>query len=86
MNNNLPKPPVAQRGKAPQVGQWAPYLEDDGTLWPGIITSVGESSPDGKWYNVGAIYLKGGTPVTGEWQYDVATAEVTYNPPGPPWP
>jgi hypothetical protein len=85
-NQNLPKPPVAQPGKMPQPGQWAPYQDDDGVLWPAFITGVKEKSPDGKYFNVDAVKLVDGDPVTGEWIFDVKSAYVLYNPPGPPWP
>jgi hypothetical protein len=84
---NLPNPPAWQPGQTPQAGQWAPYKKEKGTLRPGFIIAVEESSPDGKYWNLEAGFLKeNGSFEIGRWVGEVATAQILYVPAGPPFP
>ncbi|HKS75115.1 MAG TPA: hypothetical protein VJQ82_18045 [Terriglobales bacterium] len=89
----MPSSPLAEPGKPPEAGQWAEYLAEDGQITPCIITGVhgpfGEQRPPVR-YSVTALRLK---PADGRiscpheyngWQYDVATAQVLYDPCVPP--
>ena len=90
---SLPNLPIAQPGKPPQVGQWAPYVYKDGSETAGLIIDVMNASPDGKWYNVVQVILKPaeypGVPNGTEsaaWLYEVATGQVLWYPSGGPFP
>lgn len=95
--STLPSVPVAQPGRAPQSGQWAPYRYQNGTTIPGIICYVAEASPDGKYYRISGIAVHpektlpngqtapGGFEYDG-WMFEVASAQMLWIPCGAPWP
>jgi hypothetical protein len=84
--NYIANPPLAVTGEPPKPDQFAPYQDDQGNLWTAIIIAVLEHSPDRKFFNVKAVKVIEGDVLVGEWVYEVATAHVLYDPPGPPWP
>lgn len=96
-----PDPQHTQPGQAPKPGQFTTYVDDDGNKYPGIITYVGEVTPDGKYYGVGCERIKPGAnalvnnpghlgnPVSTErngWLYNVEKGKVYYCPCPPPLP
>lgn len=88
---------VAIPGQQAKRGQWAVYVNDDGTKLPCIIVIAGDVSPDGKFQNVAAIKMeqprlmadgtiKPSGTTFGGWIYDIEDGTVLYDPCAPPWP
>lgn len=101
MTDYRPNPHHTQAGQLPKPGQQTIYVDDDGNLYPALITAVGETSPNGKHVSVGCYRIKPGAkalatapgtlgnPVSTErngWLYNVDVGRVFYCPCGPPWP
>ena len=92
MADYTPNPPVAQKKKPPEYGQWAPYRYEDGDLYPCIIHRVLNSDPEGKYYNVAVSIIyppKGDHPgkvIRDGKVFWTDLGIVTSDPCGPPWP
>jgi hypothetical protein len=92
MADYTPNPPVVQKKKPPEYGQWAPYRYEDGDLYPCIIHRVLNSDPEGKYYNVAVSIIyppKGDHPgkvIRDGKVYWKDLGIVTSDPCGPPWP